>query len=57
MNGLLDFLDTPQGRMGLGLFAAAGPRNDGMNTGGRIQLAMQGFNPHPSLLTGEPLAR
>ena len=44
MAGLLDFLSTDEGRLGLGLLAAAGPRADGMNAGGRIQLAMQGVD-------------
>lgn len=44
MAGLLDFLSTDEGRMGLGLLAAAGPRSDGMGVGGRIQLAMQGMD-------------
>jgi len=40
--GLLDFLNTEEGRMGLGLLAAAGPRTDGIGFGGRIQEAMRG---------------
>lgn len=40
--GLLDFLDTEEGRLGLGLLAAAGPRGDGMGAGGRIQEAFAG---------------
>ena len=39
---LLDFLDTDQGRLGLGLLAAAGPRSDGMGFGGRVQEAFAG---------------
>lgn len=42
MAGLLDFLNTDEGRLGLGLLAAAGPRADGMGTGGRIQEAFAG---------------
>jgi hypothetical protein len=42
MAGLLDFLDTDEGRLGLGLLAAAGPRADGMGAGGRIQEAFAG---------------
>lgn len=42
MSGLLDFLNTDEGRLGLGLLAAAGPRSDGMGTGGRIQEAYAG---------------
>lgn len=40
--GLLDFLNTDEGRLGLGLLAAAGPRSDGMGAGGRIQEAFAG---------------
>lgn len=36
MAGLLDFLDTDQGRLGLGLLAAAGPRADGAGFGQRL---------------------
>jgi len=39
MAGLLDWLDSDQGRLGLGLLASAGPRSDGMNSFGRIQEA------------------
>ena len=42
MAGLLDFLNTDEGRLGLGLLAAAGPRSDGMGAGGRIQEAFAG---------------
>lgn len=42
MGGLLEFLNTDEGRLGLGLLAASGPRADGMGTGGRIQEAFQG---------------
>ena len=42
MAGLLDFLQTDEGRMGLGLLAAAGPRSDGAGFGQRMQEAMQG---------------
>lgn len=42
MAGLLDFLNTDEGRLGLGLLAAAGPRSDGMGMGGRIQEAYAG---------------
>lgn len=40
--GLLDFLNTEEGRLGLGLLAASGPRADNMGAGGRIQEAFQG---------------
>jgi hypothetical protein len=40
--GLLDFFNTDEGRLGLGLLAAAGPRSDGMGFGGRVQEAFQG---------------
>lgn len=42
MPGLLDFLNTDEGRLGLGLLAAAGPRSDGMGFGGRVQEAFAG---------------
>lgn len=42
MAGLLDFLNTDEGRLGLGLLAAAGPRSDGMGFGGRVQEAFAG---------------
>lgn len=44
MGGLLDFLSTDEGRLGLGLLAAAGPRSDRMGFGGRVQEAMQGMD-------------
>lgn len=40
MNGLFDILNTDQGRFGLGLLAAAGPRADGAGFGARLQEAM-----------------
>lgn len=42
--GLLDVLDTDQGRMGLGLLAAAGPRSDGAGFGQRLQEGMGSFD-------------
>lgn len=44
MAGLLDFLNTDQGRMGLGLLAAAGPRTDGAGFGQRLQEGMGSFD-------------
>ena len=44
MGGLLDFLNTDQGRMGLGLLAAAGPRTDGAGFGQRLQEGMGSFD-------------
>ena len=44
MGGLLDFLNTDQGRMGLGLLAAAGPRSDGAGFGQRLQEGMGSFD-------------
>ena len=44
MAGLLDFLNTDQGRMGLGLLAAAGPRSDGAGFGQRLQEGMGQFD-------------
>ena len=44
MGGLLDFLNTDQGRMGLGLLAAAGPRSDGAGFGQRLQEGMGQFD-------------
>ena len=44
MAGLLDFLNTDQGRMGLGLLAAAGPRTDGAGFGQRMQEGMGSFD-------------
>ncbi len=38
--GLLDALNTDQGRLGIGLLAAAQSRGDGMGFGGRIQEAL-----------------
>ena len=35
--GLLDFMNTDEARMGLGLLAAAGPRSDGAGFGQRLQ--------------------
>lgn len=43
MAGLLDFLDTDQGRVGLGLLAAAGPTMQPMSFGQRLAGAMQGL--------------
>lgn len=40
MAGLLDFLNTPESRMGIGLLAAAGPRADGAGFGQRLNEAM-----------------
>lgn len=40
MPGLLDFLQTPESRMGIGLLAAAGPRADGAGFGQRLNEAM-----------------
>ncbi len=40
MAGLLELLNTDQGRMGLGLLAAAGPRSDGAGFGQRLQEGM-----------------
>lgn len=39
--GLLDFLNTPESRLGIGLLAAAGPRADGAGAGQRIAEALQ----------------
>lgn len=44
MAGLLDILNTDQGRMGLGLLAAAGPRTDGAGFGQRLQEGMGQFD-------------
>lgn len=44
MAGLLDFLNTDQGRMGLGLLAAAGPRSDGAGFGQRMAEGMGSFD-------------
>ena len=43
MAGLLDFLDTPDGRLGLGLLAAAGPSMQPMSFGQRLAGGMQAF--------------
>jgi hypothetical protein len=40
MAGLLDFLNTPESRLGIGLLAAAGPRADGAGFGQRLNEAM-----------------
>lgn len=40
--GLLDFLSTDEGRLGLGLLGAAGPRSDGAGFGQRMQEAFAG---------------
>ncbi len=40
MSGLLDFLNTPESRLGIGLLAAAGPRADGAGFGQRLNEAM-----------------
>ena len=42
--GLLDILNTDQGRMGLGLLAAAGPRSDGAGFGQRLAEGMGSFD-------------
>lgn len=42
--GLLDVFNTDQGRMGLGLLAAAGPRSDGAGFGQRLQEGMGSFD-------------
>jgi hypothetical protein len=44
MAGILDFLQTPEAQMGIGLLAAGGPSTTPMNVGQRVQLAMQGLN-------------
>lgn len=44
MPGLLDFLNTDEGRMGMGLLAAAGPRSDGAGFGQRLQEGMGSFD-------------
>jgi hypothetical protein len=41
MAGLLDFLSTPEGRLGLGLLSAAGPQATPMSFGQRVQQGMQ----------------
>jgi hypothetical protein len=42
--GLLDFLNSDNGRMGMGLLAAAAPRTDGANFGQRLQEGMGSFD-------------
>lgn len=42
--GILDFLQTPDAQMGIGLLAAGGPSTTPMNVGQRVQMAMQGMN-------------
>lgn len=42
--GILDFLQTPEAQMGIGLLAAGGPSTTPMNVGQRVQMAMQGMN-------------
>lgn len=42
--GILDFLQTPEAQMGIGLLAAGGPSTTPMNVGQRVQLAMQGMS-------------
>lgn len=44
MAGLLDFLQTPEAQMGIGLLAAGGPSTTPMNVGQRVQSVMQGMN-------------
>lgn len=44
MAGLLDVLNSDQGRMALGLLAAAGPRSDGAGFGQRLQEGMGSFD-------------
>lgn len=44
MPGILDFLQTPEAQLGLGLFAAGGPSSTPMNVGQRVQMAMQGVD-------------
>ena len=41
--GLLDIFNSDDGRLGIGLLAAAGPRADGAGFGQRLQEAMTGF--------------
>ena len=41
MAGLLDFLNTDEGRIGLGLLAAAGPSMAPMGVGQRLQMGLQ----------------
>ena len=42
--GLLDVFNTDEGRMGLGLLAAAGPRSDGAGFGQRLQEGVGSFD-------------
>lgn len=42
--GLLDVFNTDEGRMGLGLLAAAGPRSDGAGFGQRLQEGIGSFD-------------
>ena len=44
MAGLLDVFNTDQGRMGLGLLAAAGPRSDGAGFGQRLAEGVGSFD-------------
>src|SRR3954469_17136041 len=41
--GILDFLQSPEAQMGIGLLAAGGPSTTPMNVGQRVQMAMQGM--------------
>jgi hypothetical protein len=41
--GLLDMFNSDEGRLGIGLLSAAGPRADGAGFGQRLQEAMTGF--------------
>lgn len=43
MTGVLDFLQTPEAQLGIGLLAAGGPSSTPMNVGQRVQMAMQGI--------------
>lgn len=43
MAGILDFLQSPEAQMGIGLLAAGGPSTTPMNVGQRVQMAMQGM--------------
>lgn len=44
MAGILDFLQTPDAQLGIGLLAAGGPSTTPMNVGQRVQMAMQGVD-------------
>lgn len=44
MAGLLDFLQSPDAQLGIGLLAAGGPSTTPMNVGQRVQAAMQGMS-------------